>query len=113
MRTKELSLFTRTPRQLLVVGKCSFSLPLAALGIERNGKEAVEATCAARHPRGEKGAPRIGDKRAWSKRAVACPVPRSMGTTPYRRAEAWRISPTREYGVRSLTGSTRAPGPTK
>lgn len=38
---------------------------------QRSGKEVVESTCASCHATGEKGAPRIGDKKAWSKRAAA------------------------------------------
>lgn len=34
------------------------------------GKEVVEAVCAGCHAKGEKGAPKIGDKQAWSKRAA-------------------------------------------
>jgi cytochrome c5 len=40
-----------------------------AQGGELGGKEVVDAVCAACHARGEKGAPKIGDKQAWSKRA--------------------------------------------
>jgi len=39
-----------------------------ALG-ERGGKEVVESTCAACHARGTHGAPKIGDRKAWSMRA--------------------------------------------
>jgi len=38
-----------------------------AQATERSGKEVVEATCASCHATGEKGAPKIGDKAAWSK----------------------------------------------
>jgi len=40
-----------------------------AQAAERSGKEVVDATCANCHATGEKGAPKIGDKAAWSKRA--------------------------------------------
>ena len=40
-----------------------------AQGTERTGKEVVEAVCAGCHAKGAGGAPRIGDKKAWSKRA--------------------------------------------
>jgi cytochrome c5 len=45
------------------------SLPVKAQGIERSGKQVVEAVCAACHATGANGAPKIGDKKAWSKRA--------------------------------------------
>ena len=37
---------------------------------ERTGKQVVERVCASCHLKGVKGAPRIGDKKAWSKRAT-------------------------------------------
>lgn len=37
---------------------------------ERTGKEVVEATCGSCHNTGENGAPKIGDKQAWKKRAA-------------------------------------------
>lgn len=40
---------------------------LAAQGAERSGKQVVEAACASCHATGEKGAPKIGNKQAWSK----------------------------------------------
>ena len=40
-----------------------------AQAAERSGKEIVEATCANCHATGEKNAPKIGDKAAWSKLA--------------------------------------------
>ena len=36
---------------------------------ERSGKDVVEAVCAGCHAKGASGAPKIGDKKAWSKRA--------------------------------------------
>ena len=36
---------------------------------ERSGKEVVDAVCAACHQSGAKGAPRIGDRKAWSRLA--------------------------------------------
>jgi cytochrome c5 len=36
---------------------------------QRSGKDVVETVCAACHAKGEGGAPRIGDSKAWSKRA--------------------------------------------
>jgi cytochrome c5 len=38
-------------------------------GNERSGKEVVEEVCASCHATGARGSPKIGDKKAWSKRA--------------------------------------------
>jgi cytochrome c5 len=40
-----------------------------AQGAERSGKEVVESSCVACHGSGANGAPKIGDKKAWAKRA--------------------------------------------
>jgi cytochrome c5 len=40
-----------------------------ARGSERSGAEVVEAVCARCHASGEQGAPKIGDREAWEKRA--------------------------------------------
>ena len=40
-----------------------------AQAADRSGKEVVDAVCAGCHATGAKGAPKIGDKKAWSKRA--------------------------------------------
>jgi cytochrome c5 len=45
------------------------SVPVKAQGTERSGKQVVEAVCAACHATGANGAPKIGDQKAWSKRA--------------------------------------------
>jgi len=45
------------------------ALAADAPGNGRSGKEIVEAHCASCHAKGVKGAPRIGDKQAWSSRA--------------------------------------------
>ncbi len=37
--------------------------------VERSGKDVVEAVCAGCHATGAGGAPKIGDKKAWAKRA--------------------------------------------
>lgn len=37
---------------------------------ERSGKEVVDTVCAACHAKGVNGAPKIGDRKAWSKRAA-------------------------------------------
>jgi cytochrome c5 len=38
--------------------------------VERSGKEVVASTCATCHSTGARGAPRIGDSKAWSKLAA-------------------------------------------
>ena len=43
--------------------------PARAQGGDRSGKEVVDSVCSACHATGAKGAPKIGDKRAWNKRA--------------------------------------------
>ena len=40
----------------------------AAQGSERSGKDVVEKTCISCHGTGTNGAPKIGDRKAWSKR---------------------------------------------
>ncbi|TMP95153.1 MAG: cytochrome c5 family protein [Verrucomicrobia bacterium] len=45
------------------------SRPAIAQGVERSGKEVVQAVCAGCHATGANGAPKIGDQKAWSKRA--------------------------------------------
>jgi cytochrome c5 len=65
---------TDTPRWLLAPMVMAGALLLGpqsaqAQAPERSGKEVVEAVCAACHGSGAKGAPRIGDQNAWSKRA--------------------------------------------
>ena len=45
------------------------AVPVAAQEKERSGKEVVDAVCSRCHATGAEGAPRIGDKKAWSKRA--------------------------------------------
>ena len=45
------------------------SRPAHAQGAERTGKEVVQAVCASCHATGSNGAPKIGDQKAWSKRA--------------------------------------------
>lgn len=42
----------------------------AAQAGERSGKEVVDATCASCHAKGAHGAPKIGDKKAWSGRVA-------------------------------------------
>jgi cytochrome c5 len=49
----------------------SIALPpdARAQGTERSGKDVVDTVCSKCHATGAQGAPRIGDKPAWSKRA--------------------------------------------
>jgi cytochrome c5 len=42
---------------------------IGAPNTERSGKEIVDDVCSACHASGAEGAPKIGDKKAWSKRA--------------------------------------------
>ena len=54
----------------LAVGAQLLPHAASAQNGERSGKEVVEAVCAACHATGANGAPKIGDKNAWSKRAA-------------------------------------------
>jgi cytochrome c5 len=48
------------------------AFPLAAAGAQATqltGREVVEANCAKCHAKGARGAPKIGDRKAWSERA--------------------------------------------
>ncbi|MEW6690128.1 MAG: c-type cytochrome, partial [Pseudomonadota bacterium] len=56
-------------RKLLAIALAAVAPQLLAQGAERSGKEVVEAVCAACHAKGVNGAPRIGDRKAWAKRA--------------------------------------------
>ena len=44
--------------------------PALTQGAELSGKEVVDSVCAACHATGANGAPKIGDKKAWSSRAA-------------------------------------------
>jgi len=54
---------------LALVFAVSFSAQ-AAQGSERSGNEVVDKVCSACHATGANGAPKIGDEKAWSKRAA-------------------------------------------
>src|SRR5438445_7807683 len=54
---------------LLALAMPIASPPAIAQVAERSGKEVVEAVCAACHATGANGAPKIGDQKAWSRRA--------------------------------------------
>lgn len=64
-------MFTDTKSGLMVVTLALVALmapqTASAQGSERSGKQVVESGCASCHATGEKGAPKIGDKQAWSK----------------------------------------------
>jgi len=60
------------PKQQLLVMTFALAALLApqaasAQSAERSGKAVVESACASCHATGEKGAPKIGNKQAWSK----------------------------------------------
>ena len=74
LHSEERSLIIKTSKQLIVAGTLALVLLAASIAAdsqntERSGKEVVDAACAFCHATGEKGAPKIGDKKAWSKRA--------------------------------------------
>src|ERR1700730_12404914 len=61
-----------TPKQLVLPLFLSLAIWIAsghssAQNAERSGKEVVDALCIACHGTGANGAPKIGDKKAWSK----------------------------------------------
>lgn len=65
---------TRTPNLVMkpiLVAAAVFLMSLGAKAqtAERSGKEVVDAVCAGCHATGVKGAPKIGDTRAWGKRS--------------------------------------------
>ena len=71
-RFKERSPFFN--KRLLLAALLAFAAPITAQpvnaqGGERSGKEVVEMVCASCHRTGAQGAPKIGDKSAWGKRA--------------------------------------------
>ena len=74
----ELKTTIRRPPQVLTVAVLfSLATLVAPLAVhaqtpnpERSGKEVVETVCVACHATGARGAPKIGDKKAWSKRAA-------------------------------------------
>jgi cytochrome c5 len=72
MRPHALTAATRSRALgLAIAGLFAAGLASAALaqnGEHRSGKEIVDAVCSGCHAAGKNGAPRIGDKEAWSKR---------------------------------------------
>ena len=62
----------RDPFRLIAIAAFAISIgpqPAGAQSDERNGKEVVQAVCSTCHDTGARGAPKIGDKNAWSKLA--------------------------------------------
>lgn len=55
---------------MLALATCCTPGRSVAQNAERSGKEVVDAVCSACHATGAHGAPKIGDKRAWSKLAA-------------------------------------------
>jgi cytochrome c5 len=63
------------PKLMMMAVIVTFLVPLAqaqstAKNQMRSGKEIVDTVCAACHGMGASGAPKIGDRKAWSKRAA-------------------------------------------
>ena len=54
---------------LALVASAAFVVPQQGAAQARSGKEVVESTCITCHGSGAKGAPKIGDRKAWSQRA--------------------------------------------
>ena len=72
IRYKDRSAFFN--ERLALAALLAFAAPITAQqvnaqGGERSGKEVVELVCASCHATGAQGAPKIGDKAAWGKRA--------------------------------------------
>jgi cytochrome c5 len=63
---------TFTLRRAALLAAALFALGQAAhsQAADRSGKEVVDAVCAGCHATGANGAPKIGDKQAWGKRAA-------------------------------------------
>ena len=71
---KDNASLVKIPRQLIIVVSLAFAVAIAhgearAQRDEHSGKEVVETVCFACHGSGANGAPKIGDKKAWDKRA--------------------------------------------
>ena len=69
--TRGVRLTSNLPATALLA-LAAFVAPQAAEAqrAERSGKQVVEATCVSCHGTGANGAPKIGDRKAWSKRAA-------------------------------------------
>jgi cytochrome c5 len=55
----------------LVLAGCAALALSAPAAAQKSGKEVVESTCVSCHGTGKGGAPKIGDKKAWSKRSAS------------------------------------------
>ena len=54
---------------IALVASAAFVVPQESAAQARSGKEVVESTCITCHGSGAQGAPKIGDRKAWSQRA--------------------------------------------
>lgn len=71
-RTRERSKTSPAKIVLLLLGSVAIALSacdVAAQRTERSGQEVVQSVCVTCHGQGINGAPKIGDKKAWSKLA--------------------------------------------
>jgi cytochrome c5 len=73
-RSERQAAFAATPVRwiaaaMLVITPAILAQAAAAPTAERSGKQVVESVCSACHATGANGAPKIGDKHAWAKRA--------------------------------------------
>jgi cytochrome c5 len=55
----------------LVLAGCAALALSAQAAAQKSGKEVVESTCVSCHGTGKGGAPKIGDKKAWTKRSAS------------------------------------------
>jgi cytochrome c5 len=73
MSMKTIWRVNRAPAVLAMIAVAATTTAFAGRALaqnpERSGKEVVEATCANCHAEGKNGAPKIGDRKAWSKLA--------------------------------------------
>jgi len=60
---------TTRPFLLSAALAAALCLPAAATGAARDGRQVYDATCSMCHATGREGAPALGDKKAWAKRA--------------------------------------------
>lgn len=70
MQAKSIRAWALLPAIVLFTVSAAYSGAANAQRNERQGKEVVDAVCAACHASGKDGAPRIGDEKAWGPRAA-------------------------------------------